>query len=290
MYTTYKDSPDNFEFHRQRCSHFAPHIHNALECVYVEDGTLELGMGTDLFHMEKGDFGIIFPGVIHHYQVFSRKKGHLVYFLASPALAGSFTPLLQTSCPENPVVPAQQVHPDIVYALKTIEKAVASGAAANAPHHEVLRQAYTQIILARALPCYTLQDKGSIGSDDLIYRMVCYIAENYTENVTLTDMAESLYVSPYVLSRTFSQSFHTNFNGYLNSVRLDHARYMLENTDLSITQIGEDSGFNSQRTFHRTFQERYHVSPRDFRKALLSDNKGELSESSDDSDDTSDEA
>ena len=46
-----------------------PHLHNALEIVCVTSGSLELGVGQELYHMEKGDIGFVFPDVIHHYQV-----------------------------------------------------------------------------------------------------------------------------------------------------------------------------------------------------------------------------
>ena len=50
--------------------HMPPHLHEAIEIVYVTDGCIELGVGQELYHMEKGDFAIVFPNVIHHYQVF----------------------------------------------------------------------------------------------------------------------------------------------------------------------------------------------------------------------------
>ena len=51
----------------------AAHLHQAMELVYVIKGSLELGVGLELYHMEEGDIGLVFPDVIHHYQVFSEK-------------------------------------------------------------------------------------------------------------------------------------------------------------------------------------------------------------------------
>ena len=36
--------------------HVPPHLHEAIEVVYVTDGEVELGVGTELFHMDEGDF------------------------------------------------------------------------------------------------------------------------------------------------------------------------------------------------------------------------------------------
>jgi len=61
--------------------HVPPHLHEAIEVVYVTDGEVELGVGPELFHMDEGDFAIIFPNVIHHYQVFGKKKNKVIYLL-----------------------------------------------------------------------------------------------------------------------------------------------------------------------------------------------------------------
>lgn len=44
---------------------------------------------------------------------------------------------------------------------------------------------------------------------------------------------------------------------------------LLEYTDRSITEICMDSGFESQRTFNRAFQERYRMQPREYRQSLI---------------------
>lgn len=78
-------------------------------------------------------------------------------------------------------------------------------------------------------------------------------------------MATALGFSPYALSRAFSSVLHTNFNGYLNGIRLSYARERLENSDRPITEIALDSGFSSLRTFNRVFREQLSMSPREYR-------------------------
>ena len=85
----------------------------------------------------------------------------------------------------------------------------------------VLHQAFIQIILARTLPLFEMIDKSSVGSNDIIYQTVSYIAAHYTEELTLSKMAHDLGISQSSLSRVFSGTFHTNFNRYLNEARLD---------------------------------------------------------------------
>ena len=267
MFPAYQNSTETFEIYQRKGSHISPHLHTSIECVYVTEGSLELGIGTDLYHMAQGDFALVVPGLIHHYQCFFEGKSKITYFLAALPLSGSFQTVLQSSRPENPVLPAKLVHPDIVYALRTILSSSRVHRKNPIPYADVMRQAYLQIILSRALPHLKMVERTGAESDDLMFRTVCYVAEHYTEEITLTGMAADLHVSPYALSRLFSSVFHMNFNQYVNDMRLEYARYLLENTDQTITEAYENAGFASQRTFNRVFRDEYHMSPREYRSA-----------------------
>jgi len=53
---------------------------------------------------------------------------------------------------------------------------------------------------------------------------------------------------------------------YVNNMRLDEARQLLDTTDQNIETIVEMSGFNAVNTFYRLFRERYNISPAAYRK------------------------
>ena len=128
-----------------------------------------------------------------------------------------------------------------------------------------LNHAFTQIILARCLPLLTLRERTDLKDHDIVYQTAVYISAHYKENITLSGMAQALGISQFALSRVFSGVFHQNFNHYLNDVRLEHAAAMLTDSDESVTEIYLDCGFQSQATFNRVFQARYHMTPRQYR-------------------------
>ena len=251
---------DMLEIKHENCRHFPPHLHSSLECVYVTAGSLELGIGEELYHMEQGDFGIVFPDLIHHNQVFDTRNCTAYFLIASPSLSGPYLETLQQLCPKNPVIPKEKVHPDVITAFTSLFKYPTK------EQENVIHQSWIQLVLARTLPLYEMVDKQTVGSHDIVYEAVSYISKNFREPISLTEMAKDLGFSPYALSRVFSGTFHRNFNQYLNETRLDYACSLLEHTDQSITDICEDSGFESLRTFNRVFKERYHMSPREYRK------------------------
>ena len=277
MYAVFENTEEEFKIIDKKSVHVPPHVHTALEIVLITKGTQETGVLQDLYHMEEGDVAVIFPELIHHYQVFDTGECRSKVILAAPSLCGAYMQTLRDFAPKMPVIKKEQVHPDVYHAFETLYRDYSSKVKSTSA--EILHQAYLQILLARLIPCLDLTDRKSMESDDLIFRTVSYIAAHFTDELSLTKMAEDLYVSPFALSRIFSKTFHTNFNQYVNNTRLQYATYLLKNTDQSITEAMENSGFESQRTFNRVFKDTYHMSPREYknraREELLAD-EGEM--------------
>ena len=259
MYPFYEETQKSLSILYRTSKHVPPHLHHAVEFVYVTKGTLEIGVGQELYHMEEGDFAIVFPNVIHHYQVFSPGNNKAYYILASPAMCEPFQEELQKYCPQNPVISKGLVQQDIVNGIKCLTK--------SEKEQFIVQQAYVQIFLAKSIPCMKMVEKSSVGSEDIIYQSVSYIAAHFREDISLEKMASDLGVSKYVLSRVFSGTFHRNFNQYLNETRLNYAGAMLEYTSRTVTDICMESGFESQRTFNRVFMQSYRMTPREYRNS-----------------------
>lgn len=257
MISVYEEKTKKLYIVHKVSKHSPPHLHDAPEFVYVTDGTLELGIGQEFFHMEKGDFGIIFPDMIHHYQVFSKEKSKAFYIFSPLSYVVKFSEDMQKYCPRNPVIKKKDVHSDILNAIRRLSE--------EKTGNPLIEQAYIQIITARSMPFFELVEKDSFGSSDIIYQTVAYVAAHFKEEMTLDTMARELGVSRGVLSRVFSSTFHKNYNQYLNEQRLNYAVSMLECSEQSITDICLDSGFQSQRTFNRVFRENCKMTPREYR-------------------------
>lgn len=265
MHLTFQETNQEIYASQRMSKHVSPHLHNALEIVCVTEGKLELGVGQELYHMEKGDIGFIFSDIIHHYQVFSEKVSRADYILVPCSFVGRFEDRIQRYAPKCPVIHARQVEPDVYHAIREIIQIKEK--------EPMVVQAYVQIILARCMEKLELVEKSCVGSDDLVYRTVSYISGNFRKQFSLDDMAHDLGVSKYVLSRVFSKTFHRNFNQYLNEARLRYACTRLEGTNDTILNICFDSGFDSQRTFNRVFKERYRLTPSEYRNHKILEQK-----------------
>ncbi len=260
MQLTYEKRNEGVSVEWKKSVHVPPHMHEAIEIIYVTDGTVEVGVGQELYHMEKGDFAIVFPNVIHHYQVFDSGKNRAIYLFLEPSLSNNYYDNLQKYSPEYPIISKEHLHVDVINSVKAFVNLKDC--------NNMLIQAYMQVILAHVFSDMKMVEKEAIGGDDLIYKAVEYVAKNFNEEISLDQMAYDLCVSKYVLSRLFAKTFHCNFNKYVNDVRLNHVVALLESKKDSITNIGLDAGFESQRTFNRVFKDRYKMTPREYRNKI----------------------
>ena len=96
--------------------------------------------------------------------------------------------------------------------------------------------------------------EGPDRRGDLLHQILSYISVHYTENISLTEMAADLGYEPHYLSRCFHRYFSKNFKQFINEYRLNHARSLLENGEMSIIDVAYASGFQSVRNFNRVYK------------------------------------
>ena len=100
--------------------------------------------------------------------------------------------------------------------------------------------------------------------DKFLY--ICnYINEHFTENLTLEQMASLAGFSKYHFTRLFRQYADTSFYKYLNRKRIDYAKSLLLDPDLSVIEVALASGFSSLSAFLRMFKLINHCTPTEYR-------------------------
>ena len=152
MHLTYKNTKDEILAVMHQAKHEPPHLHHALELVWIKSGSLELGMGEELYHMQAGDVGILFPDLIHHYQVFSAGQNMAVFVNAPPFIVGAYEETLNQKAPKIPVLKASVIPEDVYRSFDALLTTK------DIP----IAQAYLQIILARCIKELTLTEKSNV--------------------------------------------------------------------------------------------------------------------------------
>jgi len=95
-----------------------------------------------------------------------------------------------------------------------------------------------------------------------------YIHQNYTEKITLDDIANAAHISRGECCRIFKRLHRTTPFGYLIHYRLSKSIGLLKETDCSICQIAQQVGFGSSSYFTECFKKELHCTPHKYRQSL----------------------
>jgi transcriptional regulator GlxA family with amidase domain len=92
-----------------------------------------------------------------------------------------------------------------------------------------------------------------------------WIADNLHQDLAVAALAQRSFMSPRNFARVFSREVGQTPAAYVESLRLERARMLLETTSLQLEEIVERCGFGTVETLRRTFGRRLKVSPSDYR-------------------------
>ncbi len=111
------------------------------------------------------------------------------------------------------------------------------------------------------------RDEGRLTSDDLLVSSAqLWLAQRFAQDFKISELADVLSVSHATLLRRFARSLGTTPRAYASSLRIEAAKRMLRNTQVSIEQIAVMVGYSDVRAFRNTFRKYVSTSPSAFRR------------------------
>ena len=105
------------------------------------------------------------------------------------------------------------------------------------------------------------KDKGNL----YIRKALKFIADNYSEQITLNTVAEHVNLSPNYFSSLFHKIVGMSFREHLCNVRVEESKHLLLSTDYSITDIAVAMGFPDQSYYCKVFKNIVGVTPGKYR-------------------------
>lgn len=112
----------------------------------------------------------------------------------------------------------------------------------------------------------TAEIKGDTEKVNHLVKMAQeYISEHYTENISLSKVAEVIGISSGYLSTMFTQNMECGFVDYLNWVRIERACCYLEQNYLKTYEIAYKVGFRDEKYFSKVFKKLKGMSPKEYR-------------------------
>lgn len=103
--------------------------------------------------------------------------------------------------------------------------------------------------------------KGSCVHNRVIKDVIQYIYEHYTDSISLDILSENVNMDSSYLSRLFKKEMGINISCFIKNIRMEKAKYLLENTNEKVNNISMMVGYNKLSYFCRSFREYYGISP-----------------------------
>lgn len=103
-------------------------------------------------------------------------------------------------------------------------------------------------------------------SRDVVGEAVVEIHNSFGRDLTTETLARSLYISVSKLNQLFRDKFDMSVKEYINDVRMERAKFLLERTDKRIYEIASEVGFQDIDYFAQVFKKKMGCSPTQYRR------------------------
>lgn len=247
------------------------HWHDEFEIIYVKSGFLTVSISGENYIGKPGDAFVVSPGNLHF---MGSQTGNVDYFtFLFPLKYISFRTddILDDKLLEPLNSGHLIINPEIKDTVKEqCEQLVEIyGAKKEESQSKITAQIKTKIILLQFI--LELWKRGFIvendtsGKNTVEKEMVSYIQQNFTGKILLKEFGEQFHLSEKYISRYFKEHFHITISQYVTYLRLEHAKHLLQDTDIPVTEVAMQSGYQNVSYFIRSFKKTYGMSPLKYR-------------------------
>lgn len=118
-----------------------------------------------------------------------------------------------------------------------------------------------------------MRENTHIPHLDLNMRIINYLYQNSTEPISVDSIAEHVHFSRSFISHMFKKNNGVSISEYLCRIRLENAENLLNTSDLSISAIAAEVGFDDANYFSKIFRRKHGMSPRAYRLQKNTQNK-----------------
>ena len=248
------------------------HWHDEFEIIYVRSGFLAVSISGESYIGKTGDAFVVSPGNLH---LMGSQTGTVDYYtFLFPLKYISFR--TDDMLDEKLLEPLNSGHLMICPRVKDTAKELCEQlieiyeAKKDESESKITTQVRTKIILLQFI--LEMWKKGFVIENDTSGRntvekeMVSYIQQNFTGKISLREFGQQFHLSEKYISRYFKEHFHITLSQYVTYLRLEHAKQLLQDTDIPVTDVAMQSGYQNVSYFIRSFQKAYAVSPLKYRK------------------------
>lgn len=248
------------------------HSHDFVEMAFVLSGHGRYRIDDVCYDVSEGDFILLNAGQKHQALVSDLSNPSTEFFVG-------FSDIRFPNLPENhlPMVSDTPVIHTTGELRQKLFKLCTSMSAENdvcqAGRYLMLKSYLMQMLVlllrgqSKPIPIDTGYSFDSVNKKYVVEQLVNYFEEHYAEKISLDQIAENMYLSPFYISRIFKSETGDTPIHHLINIRLDRAKELLEQGKSgSIQEVAAMVGYDDVYHFSKLFKKRYGIPPSRVRK------------------------
>lgn len=277
-----KDNPSGFpyEFQKVHIQNGLPeevyHWHSELEIIFVHSGSASYYINQDKFQSQAGSIFFIQPSAMHaihpignNEETSTRLKIHLDNLgrqIIEPFSQRYIQPLHSGHFYLTPCIqPTDKAYTEIKECLQSLysiiqEEGIYFDIMIKAKLHELLYLLFKHRYVNRHYTDDTYQKYQKLKE------LIRFLQEHYAEKINIDLLAQKFGYSRNHFMSIFKQHTGSSCVNFLLQLRLNKACEALIQSNLSISEIAQNVGFENLSNFNRQFKKRYNMTPLQFRR------------------------
>lgn len=240
------------------------HLHYNVEIAFIYDGETDVSIdNSPAASACGGDVILVFPNQVHAFSTKVSERHILLIF--DPQTLPEFSSLFTEHIPISSIIRGAANDRELRTLIERISELFQKS---EAPYKDSILRGYLLAFVGRL---FTMTKFKKVDAEDIhaLGSVMNYCIAHYRDNLSLDLLQKKLHISKYYISHIMNQKLGIGFNDYINSIRISNACRLLTESNAPISEISEEVGFNTVRTFNRAFVKHIGSSPREYRSNSL---------------------
>lgn len=248
------------------------HSHDHVELALVFSGEGRYRIDDVCYDVTEGDLIILNPGLKHQALVCAPDNPTTEFFVGFSDVQFPGLPANHLPLPDGKMI--LHTTGDLHQKLFRLCTSMSAENDICRPGRYIMLKSYLMqmLILLFREQCEPVEIKtgcsfDSVNKGYVVEQIVNYFEDHYAEKISLDQIAENMYLSPFYISRIFKSETGDTPIRHLINIRLERAKELLENGDGgSIQEIAALVGYDDAYHFSKLFKKKYGISPSQVRK------------------------
>lgn len=256
---------------------FAKHLHTTIEVYLIEKGTCYMELGQECINCTAGDFVLVLPHIVHSFYV---KENDECVFQHIHFKGDLFSELVLSEEGEHSLSFLNA----LIFSCNSYYRQKADSIMKNCLENVIALYREKQTVLTLTninfyllelvLHIFNKQKKLSDHSElteqnSYVAFTLNYIEKNYMSKIVQSEIANTLHISVRYLSELFKRYMGITLSRYINVYRINKSIELMEETEMSLTEIALAIGLSSSQHFSKLFKEIINMTPLHYRAYFL---------------------